>query len=37
MIADGDISQLALKDEDKWMLSRVNEAVKYVTAAMDKI
>lgn len=35
-IADGDISQMALKDEDKWMLSRVNEAVKYVTAAMDR-
>ncbi len=35
-IASGDISQMALKDEDKWMLSRVNEAVKYVTAAMDR-
>lgn len=35
-IANGDISQMALKDEDKWMLSRVNEAVKYVTAAMDR-
>ena len=35
-IADGDISQMALKDEDKWMLSRVNESVKYVTAAMDR-
>lgn len=35
-IADGDISQMALRDEDKWMLSRVNEAVKYVTAAMDR-
>lgn len=35
-IADEDISQMALKDEDKWMLSRVNEAVKYVTAAMDR-
>ena len=35
-IAGGDISQMALKDEDKWMLSRVNEAVKYVTAAMDR-
>ena len=34
--ADGDISQMALKDEDKWMLSRVNESVKYVTAAMDR-
>ncbi len=35
-MADGDISSMALKDEDKWILSRVNEAVKYVTAAMDR-
>ena len=26
----------ALRDEDKWMLSRVNEAVKYVTETMEK-
>ena len=25
-----------LKDEDKWIISRVNEAVRYVTAAMDR-
>ena len=24
------------KDEDKWMISRLNEAVKYVTASMEK-
>ncbi len=35
-IAAGDISKMALQDEDKWILSRVNEAVKYVTAAMDR-
>lgn len=28
--------QLALKDEDKWIISRVNEAVKDVTANMEK-
>ena len=26
----------ALKDEDKWMLSRLNEAVRYVTETMEK-
>ncbi|MBQ9060679.1 MAG: valine--tRNA ligase [Firmicutes bacterium] len=26
----------ALKDEDKWMLSRLNDAVKYVTETMEK-
>jgi len=31
-----DFSYIALKDEDKWMISRVNEGVKYVTEAMDK-
>ncbi len=27
---------MALRDEDKWMLSRVNDAAKYVTDQMDK-
>ena len=31
-----DFSNIALKDEDKWMISRVNEAVRYVTDAMEK-
>ena len=31
-----DFSNIALKDEDKWMISRVNEAVEYVTSAMEK-
>lgn len=37
-IADGNSEavQLALKDEDKWILSKVNSAVKDVTANMDK-
>ncbi|MBR0596852.1 valine--tRNA ligase [Sinanaerobacter chloroacetimidivorans] len=36
-LAEGkELDQLALKDEDKWILSRVNAAVKEVTANMDK-
>ena len=31
-----DFSGIALKEEDKWMISRLNEAVKYVTDEMDK-
>ncbi|MCI8609644.1 MAG: valine--tRNA ligase [Firmicutes bacterium] len=31
-----DFTNIALKDEDKWMISRVNAAVEYVTAAMEK-
>ncbi len=31
-----DFSNIALKDEDKWMISRVNEAVAYVTGALEK-
>ncbi|QOX63428.1 valine--tRNA ligase [Anoxybacterium hadale] len=31
-----DASGLALKDEDKWILAKVNEAVKEATANMDK-
>ncbi len=31
-----DFSNIALKDEDKWMISKVNEAVEYVTNAMEK-
>ena len=31
-----DLSNISLRDEDKWMISRVNEAVSYVTAAMEK-
>ncbi|MFR8039719.1 MAG: valine--tRNA ligase [Anaerovoracaceae bacterium] len=31
-----DIADTALKDEDKWMLSRVNDAVKYITETMEK-
>jgi valyl-tRNA synthetase len=31
-----DFSNIALRDEDKWMISRINEAVKYVTDTMDK-
>ena len=26
-----DFDSIALKDEDKWMISKVNEAVEYVT------
>ncbi|MFV0518577.1 MAG: valine--tRNA ligase [Aminipila sp.] len=37
-IADGSngIEKLALRDEDKWIISRVNDAVEYVTSSMDK-
>lgn len=31
-----DFSDIALCDEDKWMISRVNEAVEYVTQTMEK-
>ncbi len=31
-----DFSRIALRDEDKWMISRVNDAAKYVTEEMDK-
>ncbi|MBQ1407862.1 MAG: valine--tRNA ligase [Eubacterium sp.] len=31
-----DFSGIALKAEDKWMISRLNEAVKYVTDQMEK-
>ena len=31
-----DIKNAKLQDEDKWMLSRVNEAVKYITDTMEK-
>ena len=31
-----DFSNIALKDEDKWMISRVNDAVEYVTNALEK-
>ncbi len=31
-----DFSNIALKDEDKWMISRVNDAVEYVTSALEK-
>ena len=31
-----DFGSIALKDEDKWMISKVNEAVEYVTMAMEK-
>ena len=36
---DGELAQpdpAALKDEDKWILSRLNDAVKYVTETMEK-
>lgn len=33
---DRELSGENLKDEDKWMISRVNEAVKYITEAMEK-
>jgi valyl-tRNA synthetase len=29
-------ANISLRDEDKWIISRVNEAVKYVTSALDK-
>ncbi len=31
-----DFSGIALKDEDKWMISRMNDAVKYVTDQFEK-
>ena len=31
-----EISADVLKDEDKWIISRVNDAVKYITETMDK-
>ena len=31
-----DFSGIELRDEDKWMISRLNEAVKYVTDELDK-
>ena len=33
---DGDISEISLKEEDKWIISRVNEAINYVTKALEK-
>ena len=32
----GDFSCIALREEDKWMISRINDAVRYVTDVMDK-
>jgi valyl-tRNA synthetase len=34
--ASGGIEKLALKDEDKWILTRLNEAVAEVTSNMEK-
>ena len=31
-----EIDPAVLRDEDKWMISRVNDAVKYITEAMEK-
>lgn len=31
-----DLSKAALQDEDKWIISRVNDAVKYITDTMEK-
>ncbi|MBR3212006.1 MAG: class I tRNA ligase family protein, partial [Firmicutes bacterium] len=31
-----DFSGIALRDEDKWMISRLNDAVRYVTDELDK-
>ncbi|MDO4745440.1 MAG: valine--tRNA ligase [Bacillota bacterium] len=31
-----DLSNAALKDEDKWIISRVNDAVKYITNTLEK-
>ena len=31
-----DFSQIALKDEDKWMLNRINDCIEYVDPAMDR-
>ena len=33
---NNDFSNIALKDEDKWIISRVNDAVGYVTNALEK-
>ena len=33
-LADG--SRVKLQDEDKWIISRVNDAVKYITATLEK-
>ncbi|MBN7771911.1 valine--tRNA ligase [Clostridium aminobutyricum] len=30
------MDHIVLRDEDKWILSRVNDAVQYVTSSMDK-
>ena len=30
------VQELNLKDEDKWIISRVNEATSYVTSSLDK-
>lgn len=30
------MDNIALRDEDKWILSRINDAVQYVTNSMDK-
>ncbi|QHI71516.1 valine--tRNA ligase [Aminipila terrae] len=30
------LDKLSLKDEDKWIIARVNDAVQYVTGSMDK-
>jgi len=31
-----DLNKAALKDEDKWIISRVNDAVKYITNTLEK-
>lgn len=31
-----DLGSAALQDEDKWIISRVNDAVKYITETMEK-
>ena len=31
-----DLSRAALQDEDKWIICRVNDAVKYITETMEK-
>ncbi len=31
-----DLNSAALQDEDKWMISRVNDAVRYITETMEK-
>ena len=33
---DDDFAEIELKDEDKWMLARINEATKYVTGVLEK-